>query len=153
MNIIQKLKDFFIFLYLPVKEELLKTQTDDLVVIGICQLPYWVLVVLFLKPNCSVLQRVAHKLKLCTRYIFPSTYGWPAAWGQTFDLISTFDLKSGYHQLNVYGDDRNETALICPLKTYRCKWIPFRLRNSPATTLQQRLDNFCKGLPYVINLT
>ena len=33
LNIIQKLKDFFILLYLPVKEELLKTQIDDLVFI------------------------------------------------------------------------------------------------------------------------
>ncbi|GFU51109.1 hypothetical protein TNCV_2549161 [Trichonephila clavipes] len=45
--------------------------------------------------------------------------------------ISTIDLKSGYHQVNVNPADRDKTAFVCPFGTYRFKGCPSDLRMHP----------------------
>ncbi|GFS88671.1 retrovirus-related Pol polyprotein from transposon 17.6 [Trichonephila clavipes] len=42
--------------------------------------------------------------------------------------ISTIDLKSGYHQVNVHPADRDKTAFVCQFGTYRFKRMPFGLK-------------------------
>ncbi|GBM60316.1 Retrovirus-related Pol polyprotein from transposon opus [Araneus ventricosus] len=61
-------------------------------------------------------------------------------------FISTIDLKSGYHQINLHPADRDKTAFVCPFGTFRFKRIPSGLRNAPAT-FQRLMDMFCQNLP------
>ncbi|GFT16888.1 hypothetical protein TNCV_3193551 [Trichonephila clavipes] len=65
--------------------------------------------------------------------------------------ISTIDLKSGYHQVNVNPADRDKTGFVCPFGTYRFKRMPFGLKNAPAT-FQRRMDIFRRGLPVLAYL-
>ncbi|GFV41199.1 retrovirus-related Pol polyprotein from transposon 17.6 [Trichonephila clavipes] len=69
--------------------------------------------------------------------------------GKTY--ISTIDLKSGYHQVNVNPADRDKTAFVCPFGTYRFKRMPFGLKNSPAT-FQRLMEIFRRGLPVLAYL-
>ncbi|GFW21561.1 retrovirus-related Pol polyprotein from transposon 17.6 [Trichonephila clavipes] len=65
--------------------------------------------------------------------------------------ISTIDLKSGYHQVNVNPADRDKTVFVCPFGTYRFKRLPFRLKNAPAN-FQRLMDIFRRGLPVLAYL-
>ncbi|GBN42240.1 Transposon Ty3-G Gag-Pol polyprotein [Araneus ventricosus] len=60
--------------------------------------------------------------------------------------MSTIDLKSGYHQINVHPADRDKTAFVYPFGTFRFKIMPFGLRKAPAT-FQRLMDMFCRNLP------
>ncbi|GFW52877.1 retrovirus-related Pol polyprotein from transposon 17.6 [Trichonephila clavipes] len=62
--------------------------------------------------------------------------------------MSTLDLKSGYHQVEVNPADQDKTAFVCPFGTFRYKRMPFGLRNAPAT-FQRLMDQFRNGLPNV----
>ena len=46
---------------------------------------------------------------------------------------STFDLRSGFHQVAMDPRDANKTAFVCHRGTFRFKKIPFGLCNAPAT--------------------
>ncbi|GBL62416.1 Transposon Ty3-I Gag-Pol polyprotein [Araneus ventricosus] len=61
-------------------------------------------------------------------------------------FMSTIDLKSEYHQINVHPADRDKTAFVCPFGTFRFKKMPFVLRNPPAT-FKRLMDMFCRILP------
>ncbi|GFX73260.1 retrovirus-related Pol polyprotein from transposon 17.6 [Trichonephila clavipes] len=63
-------------------------------------------------------------------------------------FMSTLDLKSGYHQVEVNPADQDKTAFVCPFGTFRYKIMPFGLRNVPAT-FQRLMDQFRNGLPNV----
>ncbi|GBL86142.1 Retrovirus-related Pol polyprotein from transposon 17.6 [Araneus ventricosus] len=61
-------------------------------------------------------------------------------------FMSTIDLKSGYHQINVHPADRDKTAFVFPFGTFRYKRMPFGLRSAPAT-FQRLMDMFYRNLP------
>ncbi|GBN21296.1 Retrovirus-related Pol polyprotein from transposon 17.6 [Araneus ventricosus] len=136
----------------PMKKELLRKEIEDLLerdVIEECESAYGAPVVLIPKPD--------GKTRLCIDYrklneiTVPDSYPLPrmddllqSAKHTTF--MSTIDLKSGYHQINVHPADRDKTAFVCPFGTFRFKRMPFGLRNAPAT-FQRLMDMFCRNLP------
>ncbi|GFX71521.1 hypothetical protein TNCV_2695091 [Trichonephila clavipes] len=122
----------------PVKKEILRKEIEDLLekdIIEKCESPYGAPVVLIPKPN--------NQFRLCIDYrklnevTVSDTYPLP----RMDDLlqeakhtayISTIDLKSGYHQVNVNPADRDKTAFVCPFGTYRFKrGCPSDLRMHP----------------------
>jgi len=68
-----------------------------------------------------------------------------AAW------YSTFDLRSGFHQVPVNPRDVNKTAFICHRGTYRFPRMPFGMCNAPAT-FQRLMDTVLRNLNFEICL-
>ncbi|GFU96570.1 hypothetical protein TNCV_1044421 [Trichonephila clavipes] len=115
----------------PVKKEILRKEIEDLLeknIIEECEFHYGAPVVLIPKPN--------NQFRLCIDYrklnevTVPDTYPLP----RMDDLlqeakhtacISSINLKSGYHQVNVNPADRDKTAFVFPFGTYRFKRMPF----------------------------
>jgi len=64
---------------------------------------------------------------------------------------STFDLRSGFHQVAMDPRDVNKTTFICHRGTYRFPKMPFGLCNAPAT-FQRLMDTVLVGLNYEICL-
>ena len=64
---------------------------------------------------------------------------------------STFDLRSGFHQVAVDPKDVNKTAFICHRGTFRFPKMPFGLCNAPAT-FQRLMDTVLTGLNFEICL-
>ena len=64
-----------------------------------------------------------------------------AAW------YSTFDLRSGFHQVAVHPQDRNKTTFVCHRGTFRFPRMPFGLCNAPAT-FQRLMDTVLAGMNY-----
>ncbi|GBM65033.1 Retrovirus-related Pol polyprotein from transposon 17.6 [Araneus ventricosus] len=128
------------------------TNQEDLLekdVIEECESTYGGPVILIPKPN--------GKTRLCIDYrklnetTVPDSYPLP----RMDDLLqstkhttfmSTIDLKSGYHQINVHPADRDKTAFVCPFGTFRFKRMPLGLQNAPST-FQRLMDMFCQNLP------
>jgi len=69
-----------------------------------------------------------------------------AAW------YSTFDLRSGFHQVKVNPRDVNKTTFTCHRDTFRFPRMPFGLCNAPAT-FQRLMDTVLMGLNFEICLT
>lgn len=61
--------------------------------------------------------------------------------------MSTLDLRSSYWQVAVREADRDKTAFVCPLGTFRFKRMPFGMKNAPAT-FQRLIDRLrsCSAL-------
>ncbi|GBM91566.1 Transposon Ty3-I Gag-Pol polyprotein [Araneus ventricosus] len=94
--------------------------------------------------SCILIPKPDGKTCLCIDYrklnkiTVPDSYPLPkmddllqSAKHTTF--MSTIDLKSGYHQINVHPADRDKTAFVCPFGTFRFKRMPLGLRNAPST--------------------
>jgi len=58
---------------------------------------------------------------------------------------STFDLRSGFHQVKVNPRDVNKTTFTCHRGTFRFPRMPFGLCNAPAT-FQHLMDTVLMGL-------
>lgn len=141
----------------PAKKELLKKELDDLLeknIIEECESAYGAPVVLIPKPNGDV--RLCIDYRKLNAITIPDVYPLPRMDDILQDakhtaFMSTIDLKSGYHQVNVYPPDRDKTAFVCPFGTYRFNRMPFGLRNAPAT-FQRLMDVFRRDLPVLAYL-
>jgi len=60
-------------------------------------------------------------------------------------LLSTFDLRSLYHQVQVSPQDSDKTTFICPRGMYRYGSMPFGLCNA-GSTFQRLMDVVMSGL-------
>ncbi|GBM19385.1 Retrovirus-related Pol polyprotein from transposon 412 [Araneus ventricosus] len=138
----------------PKKKELLRTEIDKLLandVIEECEWPFAAPVVLVPKPNGDIRLCIDyHKLNAIT---IPDKYPLPLMDTFLHDtkstaFMSTLDLKTGYHQIEVNPDDKDKTAFVCPFGMFRYKRMPFALKNAPAT-FQRLMDQFRNGLPTV----
>jgi len=65
--------------------------------------------------------------------------------------FSTFDLRSGFHQVKVHPRDVNKTTFTCHRGTFRFPRMPFGLTNAPAT-FQRLMDTVLMGLNFEICL-
>jgi len=65
--------------------------------------------------------------------------------------FSTFDLRSGFHQVKVNPRDANKTTFTCHRGTFRFPRMPFGLCNAPAT-FQRLMDTVLMGLNFDICL-
>ncbi|GFV90324.1 hypothetical protein TNCV_4380391 [Trichonephila clavipes] len=138
----------------PVKKEILSKEIEDLSekdIIEECESAYGAPVVLIPKPN--------NQFRLCIDYrklnevMVSDTYPLPRIddllqEAKHIAYISTIDLKSGYHQVNVNPADRDKTTFVCPFGTYRFKRMPFGLKNAPAT-FQRLMDISEEGYLYL----
>jgi len=64
---------------------------------------------------------------------------------------STFDLRSGFHQVSVHPRDVDKTTFVCHRGTYRFPRMPFGLCNAPAT-FQRLMDTVLAGLNFELCL-
>ena len=64
---------------------------------------------------------------------------------------STFDLRSGFHQVEMDPKDVNKTTFVCHRGTFRFPRMPFGLCNAPAT-FQRLMDMVMLGLNFEICL-
>ncbi|GFY11926.1 hypothetical protein TNCV_4974261 [Trichonephila clavipes] len=107
-----------------------------------CESPYAAPVVLVPKSNGTV--RLCIDYRKLNAITIPDKYPLPLMDVLLHDtkstaFMSTLDLKSGYHQVEVNPADQDNTAFVCPFGTFRYKRMPFGLRNAPAT-FQRLMD-------------
>ncbi|GBM64364.1 Transposon Ty3-I Gag-Pol polyprotein [Araneus ventricosus] len=138
----------------PKKKELLRTKIDKLLandVLEECESPFAAPVVLVPKTNGDI--------GLCIDYRKQNAITIPDKYplllrdtllhdAKSTTFMSTLDLKTGYHQIEVNPDDEDKTAFVCPFGMFRYKRMPFGLKNAPAT-FQRLMDQFRNGLPTV----
>ncbi|GFV48800.1 transposon Tf2-6 polyprotein [Trichonephila clavipes] len=137
----------------PNRKEHLRKEIDNLLAHNIeeCESPYAAPVVLVPKSNGTV--RLCIDYRKLNAITIPDKYPLPLMDVLLHDakstaFMSTLDLKSGYHQVEVNPADQDKTAFVCPFGTFRYKRMPFGLRNAPAT-FQRLMDQFRNGLPNV----
>lgn len=138
---------------LPVIDELLEDMQQQ-GVIEPCQSDWASNVVLVKKKDGSIRfcidYRKLNSLTTKDAYPLPRIDGCldtlsGAAW------YSTFDLRSGFHQVAMDPRDVNKTTFVCHRGTFRFPKMPFGLCNAPAT-FQRLMDTVLSGLNYEICL-
>ena len=67
------------------------------------------------------------------------------------EWFSTFDLRSGYHQVSLDPEDAHKTTFITRRKSYMFNVLPFGLCNAPST-FQRLMDLVLNGLNFDICL-
>ncbi|GFX52436.1 retrovirus-related Pol polyprotein from transposon 17.6 [Trichonephila clavipes] len=135
----------------PSKKEILKQEIDRLLSEGIieeCESPYASLVVLIPKPNGTF--RLCIDYRKLNEITVADTYPLPRMddllhQAKLTALMSTLDLRAGYHQVKVHVEDQDKTAFVCLFGTYRFLRMPYGLRNAPAT-FKRLMNHFCNGL-------
>ncbi|GFV29192.1 retrovirus-related Pol polyprotein from transposon 297 [Trichonephila clavipes] len=138
----------------PNRKEHLRKEIDNLLahnIIEECESPYAASVVLVPKSNETV--RLCIDYRKLNAITIPDKYPLPLLDVLLHDakstaFMSTLDLKSGYHQVEVNPADQDKTAFVCPFGTFRYKIMPFGLRNAPET-FQRLMDQFRNGVPNV----
>ncbi|XP_041980261.1 uncharacterized protein LOC121733925 [Aricia agestis] len=131
----------------PSKKELMRKEIDKMLkedVIEECESAWCSPALMVPKPNGSIRFCVDYRrLNAITK---ADTYPMP----RIDELVqstkrncymSTLDLRSSYWQISVHEADRDKTAFVCPLGTFRFKRMSFGLRNAPAT-FQRCIDRF-----------
>ncbi|KAG6462595.1 hypothetical protein O3G_MSEX013362, partial [Manduca sexta] len=136
----------------PAKVAILEKELDKLQradVIEECEFPWAANIVLVPKKDGSARLCIDYrKLNAVTepdRYPLPRMDDVLHA-AKTTNFMTTLDLQSGYFQVSVAEEDRDKTAFITPLGTFRFKRMPMGLRNSGAT-FQRLMDRFKSNLP------
>ena len=123
-------------------------------VIEPCQSPYASNLVLVRKKDGSLRCCVDYRqLNLQTKrdaYPLPRTDACLEAMNGA-KFFSTFDMRSGYHQVCVDGNDMDKTAFICHRGQFRFRTMPFGLQNAGAT-FQRLMDLVLVGLTFEICL-
>lgn len=134
----------------PNKRKILEEELEKLLdadIIEECESPWAANVVLVAKKDGGVRLCVDYrKLNAVTepdRYPLPRIEDVLHA-AKTSNYMTTCDLRSGYFQVAVAPCDRDKTAFITPLGTFRFKRMPMGLRNSGAT-FQRLIDRFKSG--------
>ncbi|GFX63117.1 transposon Tf2-6 polyprotein [Trichonephila clavipes] len=138
----------------PNRKEHLRKEIDNLLahnIIEECESPYAAPVVLVPKSNGTV--RLCIDYRKLNAITIPDKYPLPLMEvllhvAKSTAFMSTLDLKSGYHQVEVNPADQDKTAFVCPFGTFKYKRILFGLCNAPAT-FQRLMDQFRNGLPNV----
>ena len=62
-------------------------------------------------------------------------------------IFSTFDLRSGYHHMELSPEARAKSAFVTPLDKFEFTWCPFGLTQAPAY-FQRLINKVIKGLPF-----
>ena len=62
-------------------------------------------------------------------------------------IISTFDLRSGYHHMELSPEARAKSAFVTPLDNFEFTRCPFGLTQAPAY-FQRLINKVIKGLPF-----
>ncbi|GFX90565.1 retrovirus-related Pol polyprotein from transposon 297 [Trichonephila clavipes] len=140
------------------RRELLKKELDSLLWQGIiveCESPYASPVVLIPKPNGSM--RLCIDNQKLNAQTVPDSYPLPRMddllnEAKPTPYMSTIDLRSGYHQVQVAAEDQDKTAFTCPFCIYKFTRMPFGLRNAPAT-FQRLIDKFRSRINNVLALS
>ncbi|GFV86059.1 hypothetical protein TNCV_670561 [Trichonephila clavipes] len=135
----------------PNRKEHLRKEIDNLLahnIIEECESPYAAIVVLVPKSNGTV--RLCIDYRKLNAITIPDKYPLPLMDVLLHDakstaFMSTLDLKSGYHQVEVNPADQDKTAFVCPFGTFRYKRMPFGLRNA-----QQPFSVLWTSFPFII---
>ena len=66
-------------------------------------------------------------------------------------IFSTFDLRSGYHHMELSPEARAKSAFVTPLDKFEFTRCPFGLSQAPAY-FQRLINEVIKGLPFALDI-
>lgn len=100
------------------------------------------------KPRMVINYRALNEAPLPIRFPLPSKELLFAKIGKC-NILSKFDLKSGFGQIGITPKDRFKTSFVVPNGQYQWRVMPFGLKNAPSE-FQKRMDDIFKHLLFVI---